>query len=117
MKATAKTRLDRMARFIHSEYGHEDYRRSMHLSDIQSIMGEIESLESEVNRLRAGGCARDQRTTQWCAEAVSLQAEVTRLRLLLDLTECHLREARAQLASLGYTVPVTGNAADPGRPS
>lgn len=29
----------------------------------------------EIERLRAGGCARDQRTTQYCAEAVRLQAE------------------------------------------
>jgi hypothetical protein len=31
--------------------------------------------EAEVERLRAGGCARDQRTTQWCAEAEALRAE------------------------------------------
>ena len=29
----------------------------------------IVELEAEVERLRAGGCARDQRTTQYCAEA------------------------------------------------
>jgi hypothetical protein len=29
----------------------------------------------EIERLRVGGCVRDQRTTQYCAEAVRLQAE------------------------------------------
>lgn len=41
----------------------------------------IVELEAEVERLRAGGCARDQRTTQYCAEAVRLGAEN---RLLLE---------------------------------
>lgn len=40
----------------------------------------IERLSNEVERLRAGGCARDQRTTQYCAEAVRLQADIERLR-------------------------------------
>ena len=35
----------------------------------------------EIERLRAGGCARDQRTTQYCAEAVRLQAERDEARL------------------------------------
>jgi hypothetical protein len=30
----------------------------------------------EIERLRAGGCARDQRTTQWCAEAEALRSEL-----------------------------------------
>lgn len=34
----------------------------------------------EIERLRAGGCARDQTTTQFCAEAAVLQAENVRLR-------------------------------------
>jgi hypothetical protein len=33
----------------------------------------------EIERLRAGGCARDQTTTQYCAEAVALQSENARL--------------------------------------
>lgn len=38
----------------------------------------------EIERLRKGGCARDQKTTQYCAEAVTLQREVERLRHELD---------------------------------
>lgn len=37
-------------------------------------------LAAEVKRLRAGGCARDQRTTQFCAEAVAKDAEIAKLR-------------------------------------
>ena len=45
---------------------------------------DIAALLSEVGRLQAGGCARDQRTTQFCAEAVAKDAEVARLTSELD---------------------------------
>ena len=38
----------------------------------------------EIERLRAGGCARDQGLTQYCAEAARLAAEVERLRAAKD---------------------------------
>lgn len=41
---------------------------------------EREDARAEVERLRAGGCARDQGTTQYCAEAAKLAAENERLR-------------------------------------
>jgi hypothetical protein len=41
---------------------------------------------AEVARLKAGGCARDQRTTQWCAEAVALQGRVKMLQNQLNAT-------------------------------
>jgi len=34
----------------------------------------------EIERLRAGGCARDQGTTQFCAEAAAMSKEIERLR-------------------------------------
>lgn len=37
---------------------------------------EIERLRAEVERLRAGGCARGQTTTQFCAEAERLRNEL-----------------------------------------
>lgn len=43
----------------------------------------IRGLEKEIERLRAGGCARDQGTTQYCAEAAKLAAENERLRTAL----------------------------------
>ena len=40
---------------------------------------------AEIERLRAGGCARDQGTTQYCAEAAAMAAENERLRAALEL--------------------------------
>jgi hypothetical protein len=51
---------------------------------LKQLGAENERLQAEVERLRAGGCARDQTTTQFCAEAVTLRAEVERLRGLLS---------------------------------
>ncbi len=48
----------------------------------------IAERDAEITRLRAGGCARDQSTTQYCAEAARLAAEVERLRAALKLFEC-----------------------------
>jgi chromosome segregation ATPase len=48
--------------------------------DRNETQRERDDARREVERLRAGGCARDQRTTQYCAEAVALQREVERLR-------------------------------------
>ena len=35
----------------------------------------LHAAADEIERLRAGGCARDQKTTQFCSEAVTLQRE------------------------------------------
>jgi cell division protein FtsB len=47
---------------------------------LRSLAAERDALQADVKRLKAGGCARDQSTTQFCAEAVALQAENARLR-------------------------------------
>ena len=39
---------------------------------------------AEIARLRAGGCARDQGTTQYCAEAAKLAVENEKLRAALE---------------------------------
>lgn len=39
----------------------------------------VAAMLTEVDRLQSGGCARDQRTTQFCAEAVAKDAEIARL--------------------------------------
>lgn len=49
---------------------------------MQEVAKERDEARAEVVRLKAGGCARDQRTTQWCAEAVALQERVRRLEQL-----------------------------------
>lgn len=51
--------------------------------------------DAEINRLRAGGCARDQGLTQHCAEAETLAREVDRLRI----------ENLQMQAALGYGIP------------
>jgi hypothetical protein len=51
---------------------------------LRSLAAERDALKAEVERLKAGGCARDQSTTQFCAEAVALQAENARLREALE---------------------------------
>lgn len=41
---------------------------------------ELTAAQAEIARLKAGGCARDQRTTQFCGEAVKLQEENAKLQ-------------------------------------
>ena len=42
---------------------------------LRTLAAERDAAQGEVERLRAGGCARDQRTTQYCAEAMALVEE------------------------------------------
>ena len=41
---------------------------------------ELTAAQTEIARLKAGGCARNQRTTQFCAEALTLQEENAKLQ-------------------------------------
>lgn len=63
--------------------------------EIERLRAKKVELQSEIELLRAGGCARDQRATQYCAEAVALQSEVE--RLLAEL-EKERRETRHWIA-------------------
>ena len=49
---------------------------------------------AEIERLRAGGCARDQGLTQYCAEAARLAKENEWLRAALERIEANDRETR-----------------------
>lgn len=44
----------------------------------------LRAAADEIARLRAGGCARDQGLTQYCAEAAALAEENERLRAALE---------------------------------
>ena len=52
-------------------------------SEITKLTEAFGIQNAEVTRLRAGGCARDQGTTQYCAEAAKLAADNERLRAAL----------------------------------
>lgn len=53
----------------------------------------------EIARLRAGGCARDQGLTQYCAEAAAKDAEITALK-------AEVERLRAALEAWDYAVRV-----------
>jgi hypothetical protein len=56
---------------------------------MQEVARERDEARAEVARLKAGGCARDQRTTQFCAEAVALQERVKRLEREVELLRAY----------------------------
>lgn len=47
--------------------------------EVGAALNALHTLLDEVRRLQSGGCARDQRTTQFCAEAVAKDVEIRRL--------------------------------------
>jgi hypothetical protein len=53
-------------------------------AEVARLTKERDESIAEIARLKAGGCARDQRTTQFCAEAVALQERVRRLEVAGD---------------------------------
>jgi hypothetical protein len=50
----------------------------------QNMTIALREAAKELDRLYAGGCARDQSTTQYCAEAARLAEENERLRAALE---------------------------------
>lgn len=48
-------------------------------ADVDFLLALVHDQEQEIARLRAGGCARDQGLTQFCAEAAALAARVAEL--------------------------------------
>ena len=53
-------------------------------AEVDFLGAELTAAKAEIERMRAGGCARDQSTTQYCAEAAKLAAENEKLRAALD---------------------------------
>jgi hypothetical protein len=65
------------------------------------LIKERDQLRAEVERLKNGGCARDQRTTQFCAEAVALRAELAEAEISLRVAETILRSVSKCEPALG----------------
>lgn len=55
----------------------------------EGLERELTAAQAEIARLKAGGCARDQRTTQFCAEAVKLQEENAKLQERISRLEAY----------------------------
>lgn len=66
---------------------------------LDKALGERDEALAEIERLRAGGCARDQRTTQWCAEAVEQRSRAEQAERERDEARALLREARGWLVA------------------
>lgn len=67
----------------------ETYGRNRDWADFsRTLERELAAANAEIARLKAGGCARDQRTTQFCAEAVDLAQKLdaanARIRVLIS---------------------------------
>ena len=67
-------------------------------AEVDFLGGELTAARAEIARLRAGGCARDQGTTQYCAEAAKLAAENERLRAALHSANRYLPYWRPRTA-------------------
>lgn len=46
---------------------------------VNSLETDLAAANAEITRLRAGGCAREQGTTQWCGEMQKLVGRLTKL--------------------------------------
>ena len=52
--------------------------------ELEQLRADLAAARAEVERLRAGGCARNQRTTQWCQEAEDVRKDLAAARALLQ---------------------------------
>jgi len=79
----------------------------------------LRAAADEIERLRAGGCARDQSTTQYCAEAARLAEENKKLRAALqtiaDMTDYGTETATWRMTSAIHNANVIARAALEGR--
>ncbi len=55
------------------------YERERNANNVANADLQIAELQAEITRLRAGGCARDQHTTQYCGEMGRLVERLTAL--------------------------------------
>jgi hypothetical protein len=65
----------------------------------QNITIALREAAKELDRLKAGGCARNQGLTQYCAEAAEKDVEIARLKAEVE----RLRAALEEIASGKYS--------------
>ena len=63
------------------------------------VSADLTALRARVAELEAGGCARDQGTTQYCAEAVALQKRVAELEGTLKCAQIGAQVLRTMTRS------------------
>jgi len=61
-----------------------DYERERNANNVANADLQIAELRAEIARLREGGCAREQHTTQYCAEAQRLAGDAAMLDWIAD---------------------------------
>ena len=80
------------------------------VEEVETLRQDLAAARAEVERLRAGGCARNQRTTQWCQEAEDVRKDLAAARALLIAAAtfvpvCHEMQARIDTALAAKTEP------------
>jgi hypothetical protein len=79
----------------------------------QNMTIALREAAKEIERLRAGGCARDQSTTQYCAEAARLVEENEQNRIDLEEYRRDVERLRAALLPFACDCPVHERCAEP----
>ncbi len=68
--------------------------------NIRLIMAQRDEARAEVERLKAGGCARDQKTTQFCFEAMQLAQQLTEARADAERLKACLQNSDSTIRAL-----------------
>ncbi|NBW12826.1 MAG: hypothetical protein EBR82_32860 [Caulobacteraceae bacterium] len=72
-------------------------------NEIANLTRDLTAANAEIARLKAGGCARDQRTTQFCAEVLKLQEENATFRSAIRQMSEVEDAARAEAIKAGLS--------------
>lgn len=98
-----------MAGQILSQWSYADSVPTSEWNELfRAITAALEERDREIDRLKAGGCARDQRTTQFCAEAVALKSQLDEAVRLLELAERSLGNESPGIAGHRKQVEIRG---------
>lgn len=68
----------------------QNYALCAALATLDELLAEVRVLQAENERLKQNhGCARGQRTTQWCGEAAETHAKLRELMAVLEAVKGH----------------------------